>query len=77
VAAALGVDLLGVYEFYEEVRDPESGVYPQPLAAGPRAARARSGMKEELGLSVSHAKRITLTVTTKYIVSRFKTVTEN
>lgn len=77
VAVALGVDLLGIYEFYEEVRDPESGVYPQPLAASPRAARARSGMKEELGLSVSHAKRVTLNVTTKYRVSRFKTLTEN
>jgi uncharacterized protein YggE len=78
VAAALEVDLLGVYEFYEEVHDPESGRYPQSLAASPRAAsEARSKLKDELGLSVSHAKRVTLKTTTKYRASRFKTVAEN
>jgi hypothetical protein len=74
VGASLGVDLLGVHEFHEEVYDSEAGFIPQAVAASPMAGvRARSNIKEELGLSVSHAKRVTLKVRTRYRVSPFKT----
>jgi uncharacterized protein YggE len=77
VAKSLGVDLLGVHDFKEEMYDSEIGPLHQPVAARPRAASmTRVSMKEELGLSVSHAKRITLKVTTKYRVGPLNTIVE-
>jgi uncharacterized protein YggE len=72
VAASLGVELLGVHELNEQIMDSELGVLPQPVAAKGRAAfRASAVSKEELGLSISHSKRITLKLTIRYRVSSF------
>ena len=75
VAHSLGVELLGVHELNEQVADTEIGsVRPQPMAAGGRAAfAAKVVTKEELGLSVSHSKRIHLRLTIRYRVSLFET----
>ena len=62
VAASLGVDLLAVHDFSEQLIDREAGMIPHPpvaVAAGP-AFRGRTVTKDALGLSVSHSKRVTL-----------------
>jgi uncharacterized protein YggE len=77
VAASLSVELLGVHTFDEQVADSELSVIHQPVAANSRGVfKARPMMKEELGLSVSHAKRITLNLTIKYRVSALKATKE-
>jgi uncharacterized protein YggE len=70
VVSSLGVELQGVHTFDEQVADSEVSVLHQPVAASSRGAfKARPMMKEELGLSVSHAKRITLQLKIQYKVS--------
>jgi uncharacterized protein YggE len=78
VAASLGVDLLGVHDFNEQLVDREAGIVPHPptVATQRMAFRGRTVTKEELGLSVSHSKRVILGVTTKYRVSPLKRVRE-
>lgn len=72
VAASLGIDLLGVHEFDEQIIDQEMSVLRQPVAASGRAAfKPKAVTKEELGLSVSHSKRVTVKVTAKYRVGSF------
>ena len=77
VASSLGVELLGVHEFDEQVNDTEISFMQQPVAArGRTGITARAVTKEELGLSVSHAKRFNLMLTIKYRVSSLKTTSE-
>jgi uncharacterized protein YggE len=77
VASSLGVELLGVHEFDEQVIDQEISVLSQPVAAsGGAGFTARAVTKEDLGLSVSHSKRVTLKVTIKYRVSSLITMSE-
>jgi uncharacterized protein YggE len=75
VAASLGVELLGVHEFHEQLVDREGGMPPRlPVAAPARAGfRGKTITTEDLGLSVSHSKRVTLMLTTKYRVGSLKT----
>jgi len=77
VAFSLGVELLGVHEFNEQIGDTEMSVLHQPVAAkGGGAFASRAVTKEELGLSVSHSKRVNLRLTIKYRVSPFEFVKE-
>ena len=77
VASSLGVELLGVHEFYEQVNDTEISDLRQPVAASRGAGfAAKAVTKEELGLSVSHSKRVTLKLTIKYRVSSLITMSE-
>jgi uncharacterized protein YggE len=77
IGASLGVEILGVHAFDEQIADSELSVMHPPVAASSRGAfRARPAMKEELGLSVTHAKRITLNLTIKYRVSALKSTKE-
>jgi len=73
VASSLGVELLGVHEFYEQTGDTEIDLLRQPVAAsGATALKSRAITKETLGLSVSHSKRVSLRLTIKYRVSPFE-----
>jgi uncharacterized protein YggE len=75
VASSLGIELLGVHELDEQVSDTEitSALPPPVAAASPRAAfRGRSVTKEELGLSVSHSKRVYLRLMVRYRVGSFE-----
>ena len=77
VASSLGVELLGVHEFDEQVIDQEISVLSQPVAAsGGGGFTARAVTKEDLGLSVSHSKRVTLKLMIKYRVSSLITMSE-
>lgn len=77
IAKGLRVPLLGVHRFAESWSD---AVAPPAIAASsgddydsdvPRAARARvSG--DELGLSVSHTKKVSLSISVQYVVGRFE-----
>jgi hypothetical protein len=74
VASFLGLRLLGVRDFNEQLLDPETDIQPLRGISGPErmTLRAKAVSKEELGLSVSHSKRITLKLTIKYRVSPFE-----
>jgi uncharacterized protein YggE len=74
VAASLGVELLGVHEFHERLEDREAGTPSRlPVAAPASAAfRGKTISTEELGLSVSHSKRVTMMLTTRYRVGPLK-----
>jgi hypothetical protein len=73
VASALGVGLIGVHEFDDQVIDTEASVLTQPVAAKASSAfKVGSVSQESLGLSVSHSKRVTLKTTTKYKISSFE-----
>lgn len=77
VATSLGVELLGVHEFYEQTGDNEARALHQPVAAsGGAAIRSRAVTKEVLGLSVSHSKRVSLKLTIKYRVGPFEGMRE-
>ena len=77
IARGLRVPLLGVHRFAESWSD---AVAPPSIAvsggddhdsAMPRAARARmSG--DDLGLSVSHTKKVSLSIAVQYVVGRFE-----
>lgn len=72
VASSLGVQLLGVHEFYEQTGDTETRALHEPVAArGSAALRSKAVTKEILGLSVSHSKRVSQRLTIKYRVSPF------
>jgi uncharacterized protein YggE len=70
VAAALGVRLLGVYDFIENVYDEEAR-FPYPAQA--MELRARGGPAEipSLGFDVQHSKTIHVSVEIWYRVSAF------
>lgn len=73
VASSLGVKLLGVHEFNEQIGDTEMSVLHQPVAAQAGAAFAPRGItKEAIGLAVSHSKMLSLKLTIKYRVSSFE-----
>ena len=73
IAEGLGVKLLGVRSFSDRLVSPEAIT---PLPAGPMMMRAASSERlrvtaEELGLAVSHVKRVEMQVEVKYRVSGF------
>jgi uncharacterized protein YggE len=72
VASSLGVELLGVHEFQEQP-------FPRPasLKLGeafdlPSDARAKTMTREDLGLSVSHSRKFTVALSTRYRVGPLK-----
>jgi len=74
IAAGLGVRLIGVARCTEGGSDPEGGVFAQPMQRfGVEHARTRAldARVEDLGMDVSHSKRITLSITVEYYVSGF------
>lgn len=68
VAASLGVKLLGVYDFMENIFDQEM---PVPLAAQSFMMKARTEMADEpnLNMDVQHSKTININVDIWYRVS--------
>ena len=72
IAAALGVQTVGVHSFSETLQDPEA---KHPRAASRSAEPAGMVMRrvtsEELGLEVSHAKTVHVTVIVDYLVSGY------
>lgn len=78
ISQALGVQLLGIYSFRDTYIDPESPQPPQYMmpTAAMQAPRSRGGSigitREDLGMEVSHAKKLMLRVEIEYKVSDFK-----
>ncbi len=70
VAAALGVKLLGVYDFIENAYDEET---PVPFAAQAVRMKARAAVPEEpnLNMEVQHSKTVQVNVEIWYRVSSF------
>ncbi len=70
VAAALGVKLLGVYDFSENVMDQDAPVMFQPQMM---MAKARGPVPSEpsLGMDIQHSKTIQVNVEIWYRVSSF------
>lgn len=73
VSAALGVKLLGVYQFTENTFDEEAP-YLQFQAAAPqkRALGLAAGAEPSLGMDIQHSKTIQINVEIEYRVSEFK-----
>lgn len=74
VAAGLGVRLLGVHAYAEEVTDSEG-----PVAYPHKVAGARGGMgvqarltAEDLGMQVTHSKTVTVCVDIQFKISEFE-----
>jgi uncharacterized protein YggE len=72
VAAALGVRLLGVYEFMEGAFDEERP--PMPFRAEAVMMKSRAAMADEpsLGMDIQHSKTVQINVDIWYRVSEFK-----
>jgi len=70
VAAALGVKLLGVFNFTENIFDEES---PAPLYAEARMMKAARAQEPEpsLGMDIQHSKYLQVNVEIQYRVSGF------
>lgn len=72
VTAALGVKLLGVYDFVENVIDDERPVYLHSQAAMPKARMmAASAAEPNLTMDIQHSKTIQVNVEIWYRVSAF------
>jgi uncharacterized protein YggE len=70
VAAALGVKLLGVYDFMENSYDEEMPIPFQPQAAMLKS-RAAATADQNLGMDIQHSKTIQVNVDIWYRVSAF------
>ena len=72
VAAALGVRLLGVYEFMEGTFDEERP--PMPFRAEAMMMKSRSAVADEpsLSMDIQHSKTVQITVDIWYRVSEFE-----
>ncbi len=71
VANSLGVRLLGVYDFIENLYDEEMP-YPQfAMQATPKAARGMPTSEPSLGMDIHHSKTINVSVDIWYRVSEF------
>ncbi len=72
VAAALGVKLLGVWDFSENVSDEEMPVPYYPAQARlAKSSFAAAAAEPNLGIDIQHSKTITVSVDTWYRVSSF------
>ncbi len=73
IAAALGVKLLGVHMFTENLLDPEA---KRPTPSGGDDRERASAMHRmtgpDLGLEVSHTKTITVSVEAQFLVSGYR-----
>jgi uncharacterized protein YggE len=72
VAAAMGVKLLGVYDFMENTYDEERP--PMPFQAMEMSMKSRSAMADQpsLNMDVQHSKTINVNVDIWYRVSEFQ-----
>ena len=70
VAAAMGVKLLGVYDFMENAYDEERPI-PYPMQAMAMKARAEMADEPSLNMEVQHSKTIHVSVDIWYRVSSF------
>ena len=72
VAAAMGVKLLGVYDFMENTFDEERPPMPfQAMEMGMQKARAASAPEPSLNMDIQHSKTIHVNVDIWYRVSSF------
>ncbi len=71
VAAALGVKLLGVYQFNENAFDEESPMPFQPQMRMMKARQAEAESEPSLGMDIQHGKTIQVNVEIEYRVSGF------
>ena len=71
VAAALGVNLLGVYDFMEGSFDEERPPMPFRAEAVMMKARATAADEPNLGMEIQHSKTIQISVDIWYRVSAF------
>jgi uncharacterized protein YggE len=71
IAATLGVNLLGIYELTQQIDDPERQALNHPSYAVDGFSRSRTQRltAEDLGLEVSHQKKITIVIAAQYRVS--------
>ena len=73
IAAALGVRVLGVQAFSESLADPEAKYLAIPTLSGAPAGMRRSRMSgEDLGMEVSHAKTVCVSVEVHYLISAYE-----
>lgn len=72
VTAALGVQLLGVYDFIENTFDEEAPVMFQPQAMMMKASRASAPVEPSLGMDIQHSKTVQVNVEVWYRVSAFQ-----
>ena len=70
VAAALGVKLLGVYDFIENAYDEETPI-PMQAQAIMMKSRAPAASEPSLGMDIQHSKTINMNVEIWYRVSAF------
>ncbi len=73
VAAAMGVRLLGVWDFSENMSDEEMPIphiYPAQARAA-KSAFAAGGAEPSLGMDIQHSKTVTVSVEVWYRVSPF------
>ncbi|MEW6404080.1 MAG: SIMPL domain-containing protein [Chloroflexota bacterium] len=70
VAAALGVRLLGVYDFIENTMDQEAPTFLYAAQAAPRM-RGPGAAEPSLGMDIQHGKTIQVNVEIWYRVSAF------
>jgi len=71
VAASLGVNLLGVYDFIENAFDEERPPMPFQAMEMGMAARAKGPVEPSLQMEIQHGKTIHVTVDIWYRVSSF------
>ena len=71
VAASLGVELLGVYDFIENVYDEEMPLPQFAAQAMPMRAMAKAAPEPSLGMDIQHSKTINVSVDIWYRVSEF------
>ncbi len=71
VAAAMGVKLLGVYDFTENTFDEEMPVAFQPQRALMKSHIAAAVEEPSLGMDIQHSKTVTVSVEVWYRVSAF------
>jgi uncharacterized protein YggE len=71
VAAAMGVKLLGVYDFIENIFDEELPAPFYPQAAMMKSRAVASVAEQSLGMDIQHSKTIQVNVEIWYRVSPF------
>jgi uncharacterized protein YggE len=71
VAASLGVKLLGVYDFIENLYDEEMTLPQFAAQAMPMRATAKAAPEPSLGMDIQHGKTINVSVDIWYRVSAF------
>jgi len=71
-AEALGVKVVGVHRLSEELHDPEAGPRGPAMLAETSGFAARARMtRDDLGMDVSHTKRVTLKATIEYRIGGY------